>query len=118
MKIKNEWKTLSAPAMKKTTPEAIENFSAAIVAIGGNVWEKNEHRRAYLPEWMDLKVGASPAVYAQPYDPYIDLNTGEFKFDVAASGWDSPKNDKTASDYWEMFRTLIRNEMQKKLNNQ
>ena len=108
----NERKTISVEnAIKNTTDELTGRVSANMIKIDGKLWEKENHKRIYFPDWMASEVASG--VFTQPYNAYIDLKTGEFKCEVSSSDWNESRNNSTEQEYWEAFKTLMLAEWKK-----
>ena len=107
--MKSENKEIKVNALKKINADVVKKVTSDIERIGGNVWTKEEKSRAYFPDWMNLEVASS--VFAQPYNAYIDLVSGDFVCDVSKQGFENTNNDKTERDYWDMFKTLMIKEL-------
>lgn len=81
-----------------------KKISNDIDKIGGNVWKKNEHHRAYFPDSIiDLFDDCKLLLSA-----YIDLNTGEFVAETTEKeDWNGKTNRLTDREYWERCRDYM-----------
>jgi len=91
---------LSTIALKNINNFIVKKVCSDVKKIGGTIWMKGGHKRAYFPDLFptDLNVDHMQ----QAYNPYIDLISGNFVCDVSKSG-----NTMSARDYWIAYRDYM-----------
>ena len=85
--------------------ETIKNIVAKhIDQIGGTVWIKDNHERAYFPDSINLEV--AEFVKSQPYNAYYDLKTGDFVCTVSKKEWDG-----NVEEYKNLYKDALKREL-------
>lgn len=108
--MKSDYKTVKTVALQKVNENIVKKVSADIEKIGGSIWNKGEHSRAYFPECYVCSDGMDKYFFF--CDAYIDLKTGEFCCDVVKKGFDN-QNKYSARDLWVLHRDEMLSELKK-----
>ena len=107
--MENYRKELRVSAFTKSISEIKHLIIKDIEKIGGNHFVKNNHDRAYFPDWMNLE--AADTLKLQSYNAYYDLKTGDFVCEVSGIDYDKGCYEKP-----EIYKNTYRDILKKELN--